>query len=644
MTISATWEPIKSRVPWKTLCDLVDRLDKESPPPGRNGEHRNGTPASPRPATLPAGPKRKRPPVAKLAPRIRKYLATVPGAVSGQGGHNDTLRTCGNVVHGFDLTPDEAWEFLAEWNAKCEPPWEDNDLRRKLDEAKANPGDRGKPGYLIDADRRPADGLAGDDLPRAWNNPLRLAREVGEVVTLARVKDTWFEYRGTHYQPVSDGWVDARVRGVCEAAAAAEFRRRQEDPAAADDGEEMAAAPPVTTALVGNVKGAVAGERQMRDDVRPNTWRGGAGPRAVSCANGLLDLDSLTVRPHSPDFFTLACLPVRFDPAAPPPDRFLAVLGELMDGDADRVAVIQEFFGACLDPGLAFKHFAVWTGSGDNGKTVVLTVLRALLGEGNHTSVKLQKLGERFGAWPLFGKLANLVGEQEQIESQEEGLLKEMTGGDPTLFEQKLKDPILAVNTAKMIFSCNDPPTFGDKTNALWNRLVVVPFEHVVPADRKDPRLLDPGHWAAELPGVLNWAIAGLVRFRAAGRLTRSAKCEAAGRQHRTDSNPTRRFLLDHYCLAPDGAEPIPTRRMFASYRAWCSQSNHRPTNDKNFGREVRRAFPAATKSENAVWVDFQKGHVWYGLIPNPEFPPPDPSGSSSSHPAPTDPRELPER
>jgi len=166
MTISATWEPIKSRVPWKTLCDLVDRLDKESPPPGRNGEHRNGTPASPRPATLPAGPKRKRPPVAKLAPRIRKYLATVPGAVSGQGGHNDTLRTCGNVVHGFDLTPDEAWEFLAEWNAKCEPPWEDNDLRRKLDEAKANPGDRPAPGYLIWARRGIDDPSAGPDADR----------------------------------------------------------------------------------------------------------------------------------------------------------------------------------------------------------------------------------------------------------------------------------------------------------------------------------------------------------------------------------------------------------------------------------------------------------------------------------------------
>lgn len=160
MTISATWEPIKSRVPWKTLCDLVDRLDKESPPPGRNGEHRNGTPASPRPATLPAGPKRKRPPVATLAPRIRKYLAAVPGAVSGRGGHNDTLRVCGHIVHGYDLTPDEAWEFLAEWNAKCEPPWEENDLRRKLDEAKANPGDRESPGYLIRARREPGPGAA----------------------------------------------------------------------------------------------------------------------------------------------------------------------------------------------------------------------------------------------------------------------------------------------------------------------------------------------------------------------------------------------------------------------------------------------------------------------------------------------------
>jgi hypothetical protein len=79
----------------------------------------------------------------ELSRRIRKYLATIPQAVSGQRGHDQTLYVAGRLVRGFSLSPEEAYPYLAEYNQRCDPPWTEHELRRKLSEASRQPGQRG---------------------------------------------------------------------------------------------------------------------------------------------------------------------------------------------------------------------------------------------------------------------------------------------------------------------------------------------------------------------------------------------------------------------------------------------------------------------------------------------------------------------
>jgi hypothetical protein len=75
--------------------------------------------------------------------RARAYIATIPGAVAGQRGHDRTFYAANRLVRGFALDPDAAYPLLAEWNQKCDPPWSEYDLRRKLEEAARQPGPRG---------------------------------------------------------------------------------------------------------------------------------------------------------------------------------------------------------------------------------------------------------------------------------------------------------------------------------------------------------------------------------------------------------------------------------------------------------------------------------------------------------------------
>ncbi|MBS0207529.1 MAG: DUF3987 domain-containing protein [Planctomycetes bacterium] len=90
-----------------------------------------------------------------VAERARLYLQHVDPAVSGQNGHNTTFRAACALVVGFGLTPEQAYPLLVEWNGRCQPPWNEKELRHKLASADKEAGERGhlltEQGYRADS-------------------------------------------------------------------------------------------------------------------------------------------------------------------------------------------------------------------------------------------------------------------------------------------------------------------------------------------------------------------------------------------------------------------------------------------------------------------------------------------------------------
>jgi hypothetical protein len=77
--------------------------------------------------------KARRPlPATRSVERARALLQCVDPAVAGQQGDLRTFRVCCRIVRGFDLSDDEAVRALSEWNARCEPPWSERELRQKV--------------------------------------------------------------------------------------------------------------------------------------------------------------------------------------------------------------------------------------------------------------------------------------------------------------------------------------------------------------------------------------------------------------------------------------------------------------------------------------------------------------------------------
>lgn len=68
--------------------------------------------------------------------RASKYLAAMPGAISGAGGHACTFKAATALVRGFALEPDDALRLLAEeFNVRCSPPWSPWELKHKIKSA-----------------------------------------------------------------------------------------------------------------------------------------------------------------------------------------------------------------------------------------------------------------------------------------------------------------------------------------------------------------------------------------------------------------------------------------------------------------------------------------------------------------------------
>jgi hypothetical protein len=83
-----------------------------------------------------------------LRERIEHYIDACPPAISGQNGHDQTFRVACILVQGFDLSPEDAYSFLACYNQRCIPSWSEKELRHKLCDADRAQGYMPR-GYLL---------------------------------------------------------------------------------------------------------------------------------------------------------------------------------------------------------------------------------------------------------------------------------------------------------------------------------------------------------------------------------------------------------------------------------------------------------------------------------------------------------------
>lgn len=115
-----------------------------------------------------------------------------------------------------------------------------------------------------------------------------------------------------------------------------------------------------------------------------------------------------------------------------------------------------------------------------------------------------------------------------------------------------------------------------------------MPFLIQVPDEKQNPQLTE--ELTTQLPGILNWAIAGAFFLRERGHFLESKEGILARRQFQRESNPARLFL-EESCEIDQSGE-TPTLCLYQKYAEFCQFRGFRPLNDTHFGREVYATFP----------------------------------------------------
>lgn len=332
---------------------------------------------------------------------------------------------------------------------------------------------------------------------------------------------------------------------------------------------------------------AIVNLAETEPDVAVTVEELDADPWALNVANGILDLRNGELRSHDPAEMHTKLIEVPYDPDATAPtwERFLL---EVFANDVELISFIQRFAGYSLS-GDVSEHLLVFGyGSGANGKSTLLGMLRRLTGNYGlqlDPTILTSSDHDRHptGLTDLRGARLVTTVETEANRQLAEVLVKMLTGGDPIRARRMRGDYFEFQPTATFWLAGNHLPTIRGTDLGIWRRIALVPFEVTFEGDRQDRQL--PEKLVAEAPGILAWAVRGCLGWRKDG-LRVPERVKAATHQYRTAQDHVGRFLTD--CCAVAGDARVSAADLRAVYEEWCKQEGEQAWSQKAVGAELK--------------------------------------------------------
>lgn len=303
----------------------------------------------------------------------------------------------------------------------------------------------------------------------------------------------------------------------------------------------------------------------------------------IAVGNGIYNLETDGLQDYSPDIIIKNRVPVSFQ--VDMYDQTIdATLSKICCQDAELRMLLEETVGYLLLRRNELGKFFVLTGSGSNGKSTFIDMLKFFLKSENYSSLALGEIHQRFKTAEVFGKLANLGDDISGKFIEETDVLKKLVTGETLNVERKGKDPFEFESYAKLIFSANDMPRINDLSDGLKRRLVIVPFNAKFSDmdDDFDPYISDKLKSDSAMRYLLQIGIEGLKRVLAANKFTLPTVVERALAVYESENNPLLGFLEETSKI-----ENEPVKDVYLRYDVYCRQANLKPLSLPVFGREL---------------------------------------------------------
>ncbi|MDP8899632.1 MAG: phage/plasmid primase, P4 family [Actinomycetota bacterium] len=333
-----------------------------------------------------------------------------------------------------------------------------------------------------------------------------------------------------------------------------------------------------------------------------------ADPYLFNCANGTLDLKTGKLRDHDRLDLVTKMSPVEYDAEARS-ELFERVLREATEDKEDLAAFLRRWAGYCLTGDTGEEKIAFAHGPAATAKSTVIEALKAAWGDYAATADFEAFLARRDSGGPrndiarLAGKRLVVSIEVDEGKRLAEGLIKMITGGDTVTARFLYREAFEFVPQFKLTLAANHAPHVRDDDEAMWRRILRVPFENVIPKGERDPEvkrtLRDP---KASGPAILAWAVRGCMEWQREG-LGVPKVVEEATEGYREDMDPLKDFL-EAYCVVGPGVWCY-AGELREAYETWARESGeHRLIKGREWGERLRTHGGVADKTTGGrrIW------------------------------------------
>lgn len=431
-------------------------------------------------------------------------------------------------------------------------------------------------------------------------NAERLVAGHGHDLRHCHVQNRWYVWDGTRFRSDEHGGVELRakrtVRMIYSEATEAEeadVRKALVKHATKSEAAERIAA-------MVKLARSEPGIPVSVDDLDPDSW-------LLNVENGTLDLRTGELREHSRTDLITKRAAVRFDPAAQCP-RFLEFLNWAMVDDQALVSFLQRAIGYSLTGRTTERMLLILYGEGKNGKSTLLEVIRALLGDYALRTPTETLLAKRDSGIPndvarLRGVRFVTASEAEEGQRLAEAKIKDMTGGDTISARFLYGELFDFMPRFKIWLSTNHKPGVRGTDRAIWDRIKLVPFHNRVEPDAMDHGLKEK--LISERSGILNWALSGCLDWRREG-LGEPAAVVAATEEYRAEMDMLGAFIDDRCITGP--SETCTAHHIYSVYQKWCEENGERPITQTMMGRKL------TDRGFDSVRIGKERVRSWVGI------------------------------
>lgn len=302
--------------------------------------------------------------------------------------------------------------------------------------------------------------------------------------------------------------------------------------------------------------------------------------------NGIYDITTDELLPFSPEIIVTNKINHNYNPDATS-EILETMLNNISCGDAGIRSLLEEMAGYCMYRRNELRKAFILTGDKKNGKSTYLDMVTRMLGDNNISALDLSDLCTTFRPAEIVGKLANIGDDIGDEFIKNPAIFKKVVSGDRITVEKKGADPFQFSNYAKLLFSANDIPRIKDKSGAVIDRLIIIPFNATF--DKNSPDFDPFIKYKLRKPDVIEafiqLALDGLCRVLTNQEFTTTEAVTKELEEYELNNNPVLLFFKEHKVIDQTSSGA------YRDYRMFCVENNYNPMSQIEFSKTVRKTF-----------------------------------------------------